>query len=128
MNDRPDATELLNIARRTLLEALLPRLPEDLRDTGLMIANAMAIAGREHASSAQAEVELASLQRLLEEPPRPSLGKTLHAALFDGNRRLAAAIRAGRFDGAARASLLGHLEQTSAAKVAVANPKALTNR
>ena len=128
MNDRPDATELLDIARRTLLEALLPRLPQDLRYTALMIANAMAIAGREHASNAHAEAELASLQRLLGEPPGPLPAKALYAALVDANRRLAAGIRAGRFDGAASAPLRAHLEQTSAAKVAVANPKALTSR
>ena len=56
MNDRPDATELLAIARRTLLDELLPRLPEELRYTALMIANAMAIASREHAEIGRAHV------------------------------------------------------------------------
>ena len=59
MSDIPDATELLAIARSTLLEKLLPSVPEDLRYDALMIANAMAIAAREHAAgdtAMQAEV------------------------------------------------------------------------
>lgn len=44
---QPDAHELLDIARSTLLEQLLPALPGELRYPALMIANAMAIAARE---------------------------------------------------------------------------------
>ena len=42
--DRPDGNLLLDVARRVLLEELLPLLPEDRRLDGLMIANAMGIA------------------------------------------------------------------------------------
>ena len=128
MNARPDATELLAIARSTLIDELLPRLPEDLRYTALMIANALAIASREHAAGdAAALAELARLQQLLAENPAPLNGAALHAALADYNRRLATEIRNGRFDGRERAALLDHLAQTTVDKLAIANPKALKN-
>ena len=126
MNDRPDATELLEIARRTLLDEILPRLPEDLRYSVLMIANAMAIAAREHADGgAAAQAELARLRDLFGGRPEPLMGEPLHAVLAGYNRRLATEIRAGHFDGKERAALLEHLEKTTADKLAVANPKAL---
>jgi hypothetical protein len=126
MNDRPDATELLEIARRTLLDEVLPRLPGDLRYRALMIANAMAIAAREHAAGdAGASAELARLQALYGEPRHVLSGSALHTALSGYNQRLAADIRAGRCDG--RAGLRDHLVQTTTDKLTVANPKALDN-
>ena len=126
MNDRPDATELLEIARRTLLYEILPRLPEDLRYSALMIANAIAIAAREHAAgAAAAEAEFARLRSLFSERPQPLTGAPLYAALAGYNRHLATEIRAGRVDEKERAALLEHLEQTTANKLAVANPKVL---
>ena len=47
MQNRPDGVELLDIARRTLLDSLLPALPKDKHYDALMIANAMAMASRE---------------------------------------------------------------------------------
>ena len=47
MNDRPDARELLAIARDTFVTGILPALPDKLRYTGLMIANALAMAKRQ---------------------------------------------------------------------------------
>lgn len=124
MNDRPDAAELLDSARRTLLDAILPQLPDDLRYDALMIANAIAIAAREHAAGdTEAQAELARLQRFHGESSRVLAGNALFAALTDHNRRLAAAIRAGRHDN--DAELRAHLVQTAIAKLAVANPKAL---
>jgi hypothetical protein len=119
MNDIPDATELLAIARSTLLDKLLPHLPDDLRYDALMIANAMAIAAREHAAGdTAAQRELARLAALLgEQYASPGA-----AAL---KRRLAAQIRAGRFDGNKRAALLDHLARTVAEELAVSNPRAL---
>jgi hypothetical protein len=125
MNKRPDATELLAIARSTLLDKLLPRLPEDLRYDGLMIANAMAIGARELAArDTPAKNELARVGTLLGERTADLSGAALHRALTDANRRLAAAIRAGRFD-EDRAALLTHLAQTAAEELAIANPRAL---
>jgi hypothetical protein len=54
MKDISDAADLIATARDALLNDLLPRLPKDQRYTGLMIANAMAIALREQRSSADA--------------------------------------------------------------------------
>lgn len=124
MNDRPDATELLDIARRTLLDEVLPRLPDDLRYSALMIANAMAIAAREHAAGdADASAELARVQKFYAEPQPALAGRELQAALSGYNWRLAADIRAGRCDG--WGGLREHLVQTATDKLAVANPKAL---
>lgn len=50
MTDRPDAKELIEIARAALANELLPLLPPDQRITGLMVASALAIAARELAS------------------------------------------------------------------------------
>ncbi|QAA92706.1 DUF6285 domain-containing protein [Pollutimonas thiosulfatoxidans] len=47
MIDQPEGAELLAVARRALLDTLLPSLPANHAYTALMIANAMAIAGRE---------------------------------------------------------------------------------
>lgn len=124
MNDRPDATELLEIARRTLLEDVLPRLPDDLRYRALMIANAMAIAAREHAAGdASASAELARLQKFYAAPQQALAGSELQAALSGYNRRLAADIRAGRGDHCV--DLRDHLARTTVDKLTVANPKAL---
>ena len=126
MNDRPDAAELLAIARATLLDKLLPRLADDLRYDALMIANAMAIASREHAAGdAAAQAELARLRELFSERGKPLSGAELQVALADCNRRLAAGIRAGRFDDKERAALLDHLAQTAADELAISNPRAL---
>lgn len=124
MNDRPDATELLEIARSTLLDELLPRLPDELRYSALMIANAMVIAAREHAAGdAAASAELARLHELYGEPQLTPARSTLYTLLSRYNQRLGADIRAGRCDG--WAGLRGHLEQTTADKLAVADPKVL---
>lgn len=126
MNNSPDATDLLAIARATLLDKLLPRLPEDLRYDALMIANALAIASREHAGGDDAaQSELARLRELFAERKKPLAGTALVAALAGYNQRLAAEIRAGRFDGKERTALLEHLAQTTTDELAVSNPRAL---
>ncbi len=126
MNDRPDAAELLAIARSTLLDELLPRLPADLRYTALMIANAMAVASREQAAGdADGQAELARLRGLFAEDGEPPPAAALKTALADYNQRLVNEIRNGRFDDIERAALLDHLEETTMDKVAIANPKAL---
>lgn len=126
MNNRPNAPELLAIARDAFAAEILPALPEKLRYTGLMIANALAIARREiEAGEAPARSEFARLCSLFAEAPRELAGNALACALADYNRRLANAIRAGRFDQEERAVLLEHLRRTTEAKLAVSNPKAL---
>ncbi len=126
MNDRPDAAELLAIARTTLLNKLLPQLVDESRYNALMIANAMAIAAREHAAGdAAVQAELARAYALLQEHSAPLAGAALYAARADCNRRLSAAIRAGGFDDTKRAALLDHLAQTAADELAISNPGAL---
>jgi hypothetical protein len=52
MKNRPYGNELLEVARRTLLDELLPLLPAEKTYEALMVANAMAIAARELAPHA----------------------------------------------------------------------------
>lgn len=126
MNDRPHAAELLKAARDAVTAEILPALPEALRYTGLMVANAIAIAERELAAGdAAARAECERLRNLLSDRSEPLAGDTLPGALARYNQRLADDIRAGRFDGAGRGALLTHLRQTTEEKLAVSNPKAL---
>jgi hypothetical protein len=124
MTDHPDAAELLRIARACFVEAILPGLAGEQRFTGLMIANAMAIAAREIAGGDRpAREALDRMRHLLEEPSRPVASSELEASLRDHDRRLAAAIREGRLDDSQ--ALLDHLLKTAGAKLAVSNPKVL---
>ncbi|MBA6133276.1 MULTISPECIES: DUF6285 domain-containing protein [Pseudomonas] len=112
------AHELLEIARQTLLEQVLPVLPGELRYPALMIANAMAIAARESRLGAHAEdQEQARLAALVDEAP---------AALPDLRRQLACAIRQGSHDAVQpRCTLVETLRQVTLARLAISNPKAL---
>jgi hypothetical protein len=126
MNDKPDARDLLAIARDAFAAEILPTLGGGLRYTGLMIANALAIAQREmEAGPAPARAERERLRALLRERPGAPSGAALHDELAGYNRRLKEEIRAGRFDGPERAALLDHLHRTTKEKLAVSNPKAL---
>ncbi|KSH97449.1 DUF6285 domain-containing protein [Pseudomonas aeruginosa] len=115
---QPDAHELLDIARWTLLEQLLPALPGELRYPALMIANAMAIAARESRLGALAEdQERTRLAALVDEAP---------AALPDLLRQLARAIRLGSHDAPQNhRTLVETLRQVTLARLAISNPKAL---
>lgn len=120
MTDIPDASNLLVTARAVLLADIVPALPNELRHAALMIANAMAIAAREHRHGADAlRRETARLRALLD--------STGSAADLDAlRRRLAEAIRSGAFDGPPhQAALVDHLTRTSADWTAISNPKAL---
>jgi hypothetical protein len=129
MNDRPHAPELLRAARDAFIAEILPVLPEALRYTGLMVANALAIVERELAAGdAAARAECERLRTLLAGPFEPLAGDALPAALARYNQRLADDIRAGGFDGEARGALLDHLRQTTEEKLAVSNPKVLPGR
>lgn len=126
--DLPDGPALLDLARRHLVDALLPLLPEDRKLDVLMIANAMAIAGREarmgHAPLGEA---LARLAAIYEEAVSQAVSAAeVRDRLARLNRRLAQDIRAGAFDtGPKRAAVLDHLRATTRARLAVANPKVL---
>jgi len=129
MNDRPNAAELLKAARDALAAEILPNLPEALRYTGLMVANALAIAERELAAGDTAvRAECERLCRLLPECSAAVAAEGLSDVLARYNRQLAEDIRAGRFDGEQRGPLLQHLRATTEEKLAVSNPKALHGR
>ena len=121
MSDIPDAANLLAAARALLLDELLPALPDDRRYAGLMVANAMGIAAREHGRGAEALRDEAGRLRELLAAPTPPAGDI--AGL---RRALAAAIRAGAFDiPPQQTALIAHLARCSADQTAISNPKAL---
>jgi hypothetical protein len=63
MHDLPHAEDLLITARDSLLNELLPHLPEAQKYTALMVANAMLIVSREHSLSSDADYARKALQR-----------------------------------------------------------------
>lgn len=119
MNQRPDAAELLQVARQQLLDDLLPALPPHLRYQTLMIANAMAISAREYRTGATAGFE--ELRRLNEQSGQHS------PTLAEARKCLASAIRAGQYDvdDAKRQSLADALRQITLAQLSISNPKAM---
>ena len=129
MRDRPNAAELLAIARDTYLEELLPYAPKEKRYAGLMVANAMAIAQREIEFGDEPLIR--ELDRLAgiygEEPPSVSGTPALVRNLERFNRRLATDIRSGRFDsaGTPQNAVRRHLMETTLQKLRENNPKHL---
>jgi hypothetical protein len=122
MRDGPDGVVLLAIARDTLLGEILPSVPAGQTYAVRMIANAMAIAGRElaadhDAAEREARQRIADLYRDsgLSEP-----GTLL--PLEEIERKLAADIRAGTFD-AHEAGLRSLLQWQIDQRLALANPK-----
>lgn len=122
MRDRPEANELLAVARRLLREELVPLLPPERRLDGLMVANTMAIAIRQMTTGdVPAEEERRSLQALL---------GSQSDDLMELNRELARRIRTGAAGiGAADADHIHlHLTRVAADRVAESNPRALRPR
>lgn len=129
MNDRPGALDLIETARDTFTNAVLPTLSGELRYTALMIANAMGIALREiDAAHTPLRAEWWRLCKLFGESSPPPGGTALHRTLAHYNQRLVRAIRAGRFDGEERAAMMLHLRRTTEEKLAVSSPKAIRER
>lgn len=127
MRDRPNARDLLEIAREVLQQKLLPRLPDAARYDALMVANALANAERELAAGeAPLLAERERLAAIYGEPAEPAAGPALEAALDRLNRRLVADIRAGRFDG--DAAVQRHLLAVAVDAVRESNPKYLAGR
>src|SRR5574338_1428127 len=125
MRDRPTGDELLETARTVLRDELMPALPADKRHAALMIANALAIAGRQLKNGDTAQrAELDALGRLLSEPPAVTGEvQSLQSALVAANRKLAAWIRAGATDEEPwRDSVRAHLAAVARRKVAESNP------
>lgn len=93
----PDATRLLELARRELLETLLPQLDGDARYRARLVVNAMKIAGLTGATEAEAE----TAHRLRGAAAAVLPGGTELAALSDSEvaAALCTALRSGRLDG-----------------------------
>lgn len=130
MTDISDAADLIATAREALLSELLPALAKERRYLGRMIANAMAIAEREHRlGSDTARSEGARLRNVLSASGSPVGSSAVAASCTDLialRRAAAAAIRAGRFDDrASECRLVAELLRTAADRVAISNPKAL---
>lgn len=118
MSDRPDAAQLLSQARQTLLQEILPDLGENKRFLCLMIANAMAIAGRDFAADKAGPSEAAAaLATYL------ARSDTAAAAGPEALRRLVEEIRKGDHDGDARLYRL--LLEEVRERLARSNPKQL---
>ncbi len=127
MRDRPNAADLLDIARETIERRILPELAPALRYTGLMAVNALANAQREiEAGEAPLDAELIRLAKLYGEAPTAAGADAVRTALDRLNRRLVADIRAGRLDG--EATIAAHLLATAASAVRESNPKYLVGR
>lgn len=125
MREQPDGQQLLSCARTTLLEKIVPLLPQDQRYNALMIANAMAIALRQwDAGDAWQQEELARLQTLLATDFTADAGYDLHQALRAANRALAQRIRCGQFDKPSQ-DLANLLQWMATQRVRESAPKAL---
>ena len=92
----PAAQRLLELARRELLESLLPQLQGDARYRARLIANAMKIAAREVEAGAAVDAETRRLLQEIAGRSGASLESSSEAAL---QALLAETIRAGRLDG-----------------------------
>lgn len=129
MQDGPTAIEILEAARETLLDAILPVLPQERRLDGLMIANAIAMVGRGLAfGDGPGRDEQGRLEELLGEAPVPTeTAAALEARLRDLNRRLCHEIRNGSFDAPAprRDALYRHLWEATLQKLRESSPKHL---
>jgi hypothetical protein len=129
MSERPEAADLLDEARRTLLEALLPLLPQDRRYDGLMVANAIAIASREARSGdTLLREEVRGLQTLLDRAGAADGAlEGLRARLLELERQLARDIRRGVYDaaGSQRDAVRAYLRASAQARVRISNPRAL---
>jgi hypothetical protein len=129
MTERPEAADLLDEARRILLEILLPLLPQDRRYEGLMVANAMAIASRDARMGDEllrAEVRgLATLLDALGAADGPT--KELRVKLQDLERQLAQDVRRGAYDtpGPRRDAVRTYLQASTQGRARISNPKAL---
>jgi hypothetical protein len=130
MQDRPDAKNLLETARRVLLDELLPNLPKSHLYEALMVARSMEIGARALAAGeAPLRREYETLLTLTDETAaegaQPGDRESLETETEARNRALCHAIRSGEYDGVRAAALGDHLWQTAMDKVRETNPKYL---
>jgi hypothetical protein len=125
MNDRPNATELIEAVRRHLEAEVLPALTDArLKFQTLVAANVLAVAGRELAAEdAMLREEWAALVGT-EAPPEQLAD--LRRAVYDANGAWCARIRAGEFDEPnAFHAVAQRLRPLVEHKLKVANPRHL---
>lgn len=134
--EQPDALLLLDIARATLLEQVLPELDGDARYQALMIASAMAMAMRELNPATvngveQREAEAQSLRALYEHWHRPG-NEIDEEDAGEADRvqrqevRFARDLRNGEFDAVLQPVLRQLLRERIEARLAVSNPRRLS--
>ena len=119
MNNRPHGNELLAIARRTLLDELLPLIPADRKYDALMVANAMAIAAREFERQNSADREAADAIAAFYR----DIG--MDESVVPSEQSLADRIRDGQIEKKASRKLYELLVALTRMKLAVSNPKYL---
>jgi hypothetical protein len=110
VSDRLDVNDLLALARETLQRDVVPLLPANARFTAALIANALAIAGRETLDHSAADLAIADAR---EELPG-----------FPDDRELIAAIRDGALDepSPARTAAKVYAAALIGRRLAVTNP------
>lgn len=126
MRNNPDAADLLQVARETLLSEFLDLLPEERRYAMRMAAKALAIAARE-AETGEADLveELRLLGELYGEDEVQAAGANLHQRIVKMNKRFAKDIRDGIFDGACAQGVQALLMDQVRARLRISNPSYL---
>jgi hypothetical protein len=129
MTEQPEAADLLDEARRSVLEILLPLLPQDRRYDGLMVANAIAIASREARLSDELLREAVRGLAILLDSRGAAGGsaKELRVTLHGLEQQLAHDLRRGAYDapGPRRDAVRAYLRASTQGRVRLSNPKAL---
>lgn len=131
MHNEPTAAALLLTVRNELMSRILPAAPESLRPDLARVANAIAIAEREWT---QPPAVVAALPALLARALHPTargggFAAAEEVSVDESNlMRLGMQIRAGEYNqqGPAQAALLAFLREYTRARLAVTNPKIIT--
>lgn len=121
--NRPDACELLEVARETLLKDVFPAVPENVRYEVRMIASAMGIAAREAKSGVSvSQNEVAAYTDILSDASSVD-----PVSLESARQAMKEAIRAGSFDapGQKQEQLQSVLHKAVVNALAISNPKAV---
>lgn len=116
MINQPDGAALLDVARRTLMERLLPALPPDEAYAARMVARAMGIAARElqQGQARQADT-VSTIARFLEQAG--------YGGLTPDERTLGRLIRERRLPEQCQPALAELLMALTRRKLALSNPK-----
>lgn len=114
MSNRHAIADLLEIARATLRESVLPQVAADARYDAAMVGNAMAIASR--------ELELGPKVRAEERALLAELYDTPEASLAELQRRLCRDLRQGTLKSSRAAALDELLPRLVHARLSISNP------